>query len=156
MYDLNDSTEIDLGYFNENAPFAEAFDINVRLESDVASGYQVVGTSIKQTSPTTLRHAFIYENGEIKDLNDLIDCKFDSNGNRDWVLYEARSINDSGIIVGNGLLNGIQTAFMLKPKADTPSACIVEPEDDSGSGSLPIAFLAILTLGGYIRKKQNK
>ncbi|HET6861902.1 MAG TPA: DUF3466 family protein [Pyrinomonadaceae bacterium] len=75
---------------------------------------QVVGSSDNQTR--TL-HAFLYSKGTIKDLNDLIPT-FSG-----WILVEARSINDSGQIVGNGILRGQERGFLLTPvdlaQADT-------------------------------------
>ena len=45
----------------------------------------------------------------MKDLNTLIPA------NSGWVLTEARAINSSGQIVGNGIKDGEQRAFLLKP-----------------------------------------
>ena len=57
----------------------------------------------------TDEHAFVYENGKMQDLNDLIP------GNADWTLEEARSINDAGQIVGQGLHHGQMRTFLLTP-----------------------------------------
>jgi probable HAF family extracellular repeat protein len=67
---------------------------------------QVVGSSRTATSGTST-HAFLWENGEIVDLNDLI---VPGSG---WVLQQATCINASGQIVGTGLLNGQVRAFLL-------------------------------------------
>jgi hypothetical protein len=37
-----------------------------------------------------------------------------------WVLSEARDINDSGQIIGNGVLNGELRAFLLTPDSVAP------------------------------------
>jgi probable HAF family extracellular repeat protein len=66
----------------------------------------VVGAA--DTSARVL-HAFIYSKGVMQDLNDLIPV---SSG---WVLTEARSINESGQIVGNGIVNGQERGFLLTP-----------------------------------------
>lgn len=53
--------------------------------------------------------AFIYKDGQMKDLNDLIDT---SSG---WTLAGATGINDAGMISGYGYLNGQQRTFLLIP-----------------------------------------
>jgi len=54
-------------------------------------------------------HAFIFEDGSIKDLNALIHT------NTGWHLDEAKAINNSGQIVGFGTLNGERRGFLLNP-----------------------------------------
>jgi probable HAF family extracellular repeat protein len=54
-------------------------------------------------------HAFIYEGGVMRDLNSLLPP------NSGWLLTEARDINDGGQIVGTGIVNGQQRAFLLTP-----------------------------------------
>lgn len=54
-------------------------------------------------------HACLWVAGELYDLNDLIPA--DSG----WVLDRANGINDDGLIVGAGLLNGEGRAFLLVP-----------------------------------------
>ena len=70
---------------------------------------EIVGAA--DTSARVL-HAFLYSKGMMQDLNDLIPT---SSG---WVLTEARSINETGQIVGNGILNGQERAFLLTPVGD--------------------------------------
>ncbi len=53
--------------------------------------------------------AFVYENGKMEDLNELIP------GDADWTLEAARAINDAGQIVGMGLHHGQMRAFLLTP-----------------------------------------
>jgi probable HAF family extracellular repeat protein len=77
------------------------------------------------------RHAFVYSNGQMQDLNDQIPA--DSG----WHLLEARAINTSGQIVGTGVeLNGdeFQTrAFLATPVPDTvkPQITIITPPQDA-------------------------
>ena len=54
-------------------------------------------------------HAIIYSGGVMRDLNEFIPSQ------SGWVLSEARDINDAGQIVGTGLINGLQRAFLLTP-----------------------------------------
>jgi len=67
---------------------------------------QIVGWSAINSN--TL-HAFLYQNGTMYDLNKSIDT---SGG---WILTEAYRINDSGRIVGKGMLHGHAHLVLLKP-----------------------------------------
>ncbi|MCC6766478.1 MAG: hypothetical protein IT293_17595 [Deltaproteobacteria bacterium] len=53
--------------------------------------------------------AMLWENGQMKNLNSLIDP------GSGWVLQSARAINEQGHIVGMGSLNGQTRAFLLEP-----------------------------------------
>ncbi|MDQ3753702.1 MAG: HAF repeat-containing protein [Acidobacteriota bacterium] len=75
---------------------------------------RVVGAS---NSAAARLRAFLYSDGKMQDLNRLIPA------HSGWVLYEAREINDAGQIVGNGMVNGQQRAFLLTPLL-TPSKMI--------------------------------
>jgi probable HAF family extracellular repeat protein len=66
---------------------------------------QVVGES--ETSPGGKRHAFLYSQGTLFDLNALIPT------GSGWELVSARGINDRGQIVGVGLFQGQRRAFVL-------------------------------------------
>lgn len=55
--------------------------------------------------------AILWENGQMKNLNSLIDPALG------WTLQSARGINEKGQIVGKGSFNGATRAFMLKPSA---------------------------------------
>ena len=159
IYDIDAQTITEIPQLTEglNAQFAadnvNAFDIN--------NSGQVVGTVIYDVVPDTF-HAFIYENGETIDLNTRINCKVDPNeeavGNPDWILYEARSINENGVIVGNGLLNSERHAFMLTPNPGVPAeACaplIIDEDDDSGSGSFPLWMLGLASLAFVGRRRK--
>ena len=77
---------------------------------------QIVGTvrcnfvEESDQSYAFLYHAFLYHDGVMQDLNDLID-KYSG-----WTLIEARSINNHSQIVGDGEINGVRRAFLLTPK----------------------------------------
>lgn len=94
------STEIGLGTLD-----TEAYDIN-----DVG---QVVGMTI--VSPTSCRtcydyapHAFVFQNGVLIDLNNLLP------EGSEWELTWAYAINNNGSIVGEGTINGRTHAFLLQ------------------------------------------
>jgi probable HAF family extracellular repeat protein len=93
------------------------------LPGDIASTAQdindagvIVGTSIPGGEfPPPPPHAVRWVDGAIEDLNTLIDAP-------GWELVRAQGINDAGWIVGVGLLNGQEHAFLLTP--------IVLPDED--------------------------
>ncbi len=97
-------TMIDLGVL-PNDTISQANSIN-------AWG-QVVGSSSANT-PTGIDHAFLYSNGKMHDLNDMIPT------NSGWVLSTATGINNRGQIVGSGLLNGVFNGFILSPDCKDP------------------------------------
>ncbi len=72
---------------------------------------QVVGVSFGGTAPA---RAFLYEDGELKDLNDLVDTED--------VLISAQDINDAGQITGRlrDAVTGQTLAFVATPIEETP------------------------------------
>ncbi|HTY87249.1 MAG TPA: PEP-CTERM sorting domain-containing protein [Candidatus Acidoferrum sp.] len=83
---------------------------------------QIVGEAYNNGTDTY--HAFIYENGQMLDLNNLIPA------GSGLTLTDAEGINDQGQIVANGNYGGQNQAFLLSP--------IPEP----ATGALLAAFLA--------------
>jgi probable HAF family extracellular repeat protein len=77
---------------------------------------KIVGNSTidNTNSPTSLR-PFLWENGVMKDLNTLIPA------NSGWFLDSAHSINENGQIVGQGIINGQNHAFLATPIAQRPN-----------------------------------
>ena len=75
-----------------------AFGINRRL--------QVAGASLIENN--SLSHAFFWQDGVIRDLNEILEPE---GGN--WILVEARGINDSGTIAGRGYWKFQERAFLL-------------------------------------------
>jgi len=65
---------------------------------------QVVGMSRKASGEC---HAFLYSDGMMVDFNNLVP--------KGWELSSAEYINDSGQIVGHGLINGNKHAFLATP-----------------------------------------
>jgi probable HAF family extracellular repeat protein len=82
-----------------------------------ASGINASGQVVGYSQPTgdAAYHAFLYNGVTMSDLNDLIPS------GSGWVLREATGINDSGWIVGYGMIGGATHAFLLTPipEADT-------------------------------------
>jgi probable HAF family extracellular repeat protein len=79
----------------------------------VGSVPTVVGVS---STADSSGHAYLWEGGKIRDINDLIPA------GSGWELGSAWSINDQGQIVGTGSYNGQKRAFLLTPVAPTASA----------------------------------
>jgi probable HAF family extracellular repeat protein len=65
------------------------------------------------------RHAFVWQNGEISDLNALLEEEDDG-----WLLVSANDINDRGQIVGTGIVNGQEHAFLLQPIEEGPDISV--------------------------------
>jgi probable HAF family extracellular repeat protein len=110
----------DLGIANTGTN-SYAFALN---ESNV-----VVGVTSIDTNGTI--HAMMWENGVLSDLNDLIAT------NSGWELREARGINDGGQIVGWGVINSREHAFLMTPNlpptvsitSPTNNTLLLEPQD---------------------------
>jgi probable HAF family extracellular repeat protein len=84
------------------------------------------------------QYAFLYEKGSFTDLSNLNEVK-----SAGWTISTVSAINNSGQIVGYGLLNGQQRAFMLSNFA--------APEIDAGNG-----MLALSVLGGLLALRKKK
>ncbi|MBV1910801.1 MAG: DUF3466 family protein [Kangiellaceae bacterium] len=136
-YDLFNQTATDLGVLNENFAASVAYDIN--------NVGQIVGSSQFQNSPVVY-HAFLYEDGTLKDLDKMIGCF------TGWRLDEARAINEDGVIVGKGILNGEIHGFMLKPVSGSAPDCDSDSDDDGG-GSLPVWSIILLSVVRLMRRK---
>lgn len=104
---------INLGALNDPDPGAsEARDVN--------DAGQVVGWSHAHNTFNT--HAFVFDAGFMRDLNDLIDP------NSGWELQEAHAINEQGQIVGYGEYQGHRRGFLLEPITDPPTLIASDPE----------------------------
>lgn len=75
---------------------------------DINDAGQVVGNARNAASQN---RAFLWENGQMKDLNNLIPA------GSGWALVSAEAINQRGQIVGFGVINGQTHAFLLTPLA---------------------------------------
>jgi probable HAF family extracellular repeat protein len=80
-------------------------------------------------SPSDDDQAFLWSAGDMFNLNDLLDTR------EQWALVEARDINDAGQIVGYGIENDLERAFLLTPLEGNggrlPRARIAQPENNS-------------------------
>ena len=112
-YDLNNGTHA----FIDNA-FGQMSDLGT-----LVFGRGSWGNSINSSGQVTgqaeignfIYHAFVTDNGVIKDLNTLL-----ADSVTDWVLNDARGINDAGQITGTGVHNGMTRAFVLTPVSAVP------------------------------------
>ena len=70
--------------------------------------------------------AFLYNQGRMVDLNERVESE------EPWLLIEARAINDAGHIVGYGLRNERERAFLLTPRPgdadDHARVTLVKPD----------------------------
>jgi probable HAF family extracellular repeat protein len=73
-------------------------------------GINNFGVVVGQSTFSGTYHAFVYSGGKMKDLNKLIPA------GSGWVLLDANSINDAGQIVGTGLHQGKEHAYLLTPQ----------------------------------------
>jgi len=69
----------------------------------------IVGWSTPPHKAVRFPRAFIFSNGKMRDLNELLPP------NSGWELLEANGINDAGQIVGEGRFKGQQRAFLMSP-----------------------------------------
>jgi probable HAF family extracellular repeat protein len=92
------ATAVDIGTLDDD-PLSQAFALN--------SGGQVVGVSFGGAAGP---RAFLYENGELMDLNDLVDITPD-------VLMSAQDVNEAGQITGRVRdgVTGVIFAFVATP-----------------------------------------
>lgn len=92
------------------------------------------------TVPYDRSHGYLWKNGVIIDLDDLLPH------NSGWKITEATGINNSGQIIGMGIVNGARHAFLMTPMIEV--AIDIKPGDSSNSinlgsaGVVPVAILS--------------
>ncbi|TAH39632.1 MAG: DUF3466 family protein [Planctomycetota bacterium] len=116
---------VDLGTLQGPAGNSRALDVNNRG--------QVVGWSSYPGSVYPESHAFLYRDGVLHDLNDLI-----APGSG-WVLEAATSINDAGQIAGYGQFGAgpWRRAFLLEPAERVPALLDAAANELVLSGPVP-------------------
>lgn len=150
VYNPETDTELTtLPYFSNNFNSSKANAIN-------DSG-QIVGQALVSAPSTGLNTGYLYEDNELKDLNNLIPC--DSG----WRIDNATNINNMGEIIGYGLraevidgetVNEVR-AFKLKPTGGSVEVCETPDEGDNNEpsgGSWSFFSLSLLALFGIRRK----
>ncbi len=101
----------------------------------INNSQQIVGVSSLLDVDGSTTHAFLWEDGNLIDLNSLIDP---TSG---WELTSAFEINDSGDIIGIGTYNGVERGFYAQ--------AVPEP-----SSVLGILGLGVFGLGSWLKRKQ--
>ncbi len=86
--------------------------------TDASAAGQIVGWSYL-AGPTFQQAAFLYENGQMLDLNALLP---DGSG---WVLQRAYTIDDAGEIVGVGTFDGTRSGFRLTPVPEPTGVVLI-------------------------------
>ena len=109
---------------------------------------EVVGFSY---IPSGEQHAFLWKDGTMLDLNDLITADLG------WQLTSALKINNRGQIIGTGSAKGQQKGFLLTPVAEPlPSGVTTSVS----SVPEPTANLSLLGFGavaiGLVKRRQHK
>jgi probable HAF family extracellular repeat protein len=117
----------DLGSLGGGSSYAH--DIN-------ASGHVVGSSTLTSDGNFNDTHAFIYRDGEIHNLNSLIDPS------SQWTLINAKGINDRGQIVGWGWHDGYPRAYLLTP--------IPEPS------TVALAAVGLIALAIYHRRSLTR
>ncbi len=84
---------------------------------DINNSGQIVGSS--ELAGSAYNQAFLYDDGEMFNLNDLIDP---SSG---WSLQYAKGINSYGQIVGSGKIGGVTHAFLMTPVPEPATLCLL-------------------------------
>jgi len=122
----------------------------------------VVGAAQISVGNSSRNTAFLYDytNETLTNLNDMVDCSLN------WDLQLARDINDSGVIIGVGIIGKEVHSFMLVPTEDTVATNCTELREqeeldrkneykgETGSGSTGMITLFFLSLL-YSRRLRN-
>jgi probable HAF family extracellular repeat protein len=82
-------------------------------------------------------HAFIWEDGELTDLNDLLPS------GSGWVLKTAADINDDGEIIGYGKINGETHGYLLIPPYINQKPVFSDESPGNGSTDVSISTTSL-------------
>lgn len=103
IFDIGSGAITDLGTLGGTTSYSYAIN-----DAGVVVGQSQYGSSSSW-------HAFVYRDGSMQDLNELIDA------GSGWVLTNAYGLNESGQIVGMGVFEGRNRAFLLTPVPEPAS-----------------------------------
>ncbi|MCA9265829.1 MAG: DUF3466 family protein, partial [Planctomycetales bacterium] len=137
-YDYDNGAYTDLGTLGDGIS-SSAYDVNELG--------QIVGTSWMVTQATSLNdpslyHGFIWQDGQLTDLNDQLQA------GSDFLITSAQAINDAGYIAAVGISGGQQHGLILVPDDlppppppvnDAPTAEIT-PSRTKGRAPLQVTF----------------
>jgi len=163
---LNNNGEV-IGYASLSSGYEHAFsavgavmtDLGTLGGSSFAYGINDSGEIVGYSWPTggENTHAFLYVNGMMIDLNSLIPS------GSGWQLLEAYGVNNTGQIVGEGLLNGQYHAFLLDPAlvphtlAFSPTlGSVMEPVPEPGNAWLAAFGLVMVWVWGRRTRLQAR
>ena len=107
----------------------------------------IVGTShtgLTDEAGDPIVHAFIYDDGAMSDLNDVLaeGCG--------WELLAATGINDAGQIVGWGTHGGDLRGFLLAMSGGAPDAAPIVPEPST------VLLIVLGALGLTLKKRRRR
>ena len=115
-FGINDIGQV-VGNTNEADAFIYSGGVMTDLGPGSANGINASGQVVGFAYPAGgLHYAFLYSNGLMTDLNSLLAA------NPGWALWEADAINDSGQIVGLGIIDGTFHGFLLNLIGLSPSS----------------------------------
>lgn len=102
------------------------------------------GSIVGMADTTNGAHAFMYSGGMMRDLNGMIPT------NSGWVLIDARGINDTNQIVGNGMTGGQMHAFLLTPVSAPVQISAMPTNQVLGPGAM-MSMNAAMSTGDPLR-----
>ncbi|MHB1457339.1 MAG: hypothetical protein ACYC0V_10530 [Armatimonadota bacterium] len=111
-----DGKLIFLGSLRRGVRICNPLDLNNKnqvIGFSETNDHMAYGTQTDMRTSDYVIHPFIWENGRMRDLNDLIPR------NSGWTLNEPSAINDKGQIVGSGVHDGKDRAYLLTPIGKT-------------------------------------
>jgi probable HAF family extracellular repeat protein len=149
--DINNSDRL-AGYSSTTNGFEHAFRYANGVMTDLGTlgGNYSYGIGINNSnavvggafvdSGNKIYHAFIAVNNSMVDLNTQLDAT-----GAGWTLTEARAINDAGQIVGTGIFDGVNRAFLLNPLPAAPLPTITGVRVSAGDILVSFTTIADVT-----------
>lgn len=160
---INNAGQV-VGHATNAAGYSEAFlyQAGVLTGLGTLGGAASYGYGMNQSGSTvgyswisgdTATAAFLYKDGTMRDLNDLIGL------GSGWDLQAAYGINDLGQIVGTGIFNGQQMAVLLNPLAPplvvnsfAPSALATTSTPEPGTIGMLATGIGLMAFGCWRRR----